>query len=64
MIGEIGSNELKFYNAHNFSPMQRLDLNQEGCVDLATHSKTHFSIMMVTTNGSLYLWSVRNAKIN
>ena len=53
-IGETGSNELKFFNAHDFSLMQRLELSQEGCVHLTAHSRAHFSIMMVTTNGSLF----------
>lgn len=30
---------------------------------MTAHSKSHFSIVMVTTNGSLFLWSVRPAKI-
>jgi hypothetical protein len=62
-IGEIGSNELKFYNSHDFSMMQKLDLSQEGCVHLTTHSRTHFSIIMVTTGGSIFLWNSRPAKI-
>lgn len=62
-IGESGSNELKFYNAHDFSLMQRLELTQEGCVYMTTHSKAHFSIMLVTTNGSIFYWNSRPAKI-
>jgi COMPASS component SWD1 len=62
-IGETGSNELKFYNAHDFSMMQRLELSQEGCVQLTTHSRSHFSIVMVTTGGSIFLWNSRPAKI-
>lgn len=62
-IGETGSNELKFYNAHDFSMMQRLELSQEGCVHLTTHSRSHFSIVMVTTGGSIFLWNSRPAKI-
>ncbi|CDW83144.1 UNKNOWN [Stylonychia lemnae] len=62
-IGESGSNELKFYNVDDFSIIQRLELTQEGCSYLTAHSKSHFSIFLVTTNGSLFLWSVRPAKI-
>ena len=62
-IGETGSNELKFYNAHDFSMMQRLELSQEGCVHLTTHSRSHLSIVMVTTGGSIFLWNSRPAKI-
>ena len=62
-IGETGSNELKFYYADDYSIIQRLELTQEGCVYLTAHSKTHFSIFLVTNNGSLFLWSVRPAKI-
>jgi hypothetical protein len=43
--------------------MQRLELSQEGCVHLSTHSRSHFSIIMVTTNGSVFLWNTRPAKI-
>ena len=62
-IGESGSNELKFYHVHDFSVIQRLELSQEGCCQLTAHSRAHFSIIMVTTNGSLFLWSVRPSKI-
>ena len=47
----------------DFSIIQRLELTQEGCSYLTAHSKSHFSIFLVTTNGSLFLWSVRPAKI-
>lgn len=63
IIGDIGSNELNFFNTQDFSLMQKLDLSQEGCVHLCVHSRSHFSIMMVSTNGSLFLWNMRPAKI-
>ena len=62
-IGETVSNELNFYNSQDFLLMQRLELAQEGCIHLTTHSRAHFSIMLVTTNGSMFLWNVRPAKI-
>jgi len=62
-IGESGSNELQYFNSSNYQLMQKIELSQEGCIDLATHSGCHFSIMMVTTNGSLFQWNTRPAKI-
>lgn len=62
-IGESGSNELKFYNVGDHSEVKRLELSQEGCSYLSAHSDKHLSIVMVSNNGSIYLWSVRPSKI-
>lgn len=62
-IGEYGSNELQFFNTNDFSLMQQIDLTQEGCIHLTVNSKAHFSIVMVKTNGSIFLWNARPAKI-
>jgi len=61
-IGENIANDLKFFSVKDFIAIKKVELQQEGCSYLSAHSGSHFSIVMATANGSLYVWSTRPAK--
>jgi hypothetical protein len=69
-IGEHISDTLKFFNvpdhqlgsAMNFREIQKVELHKKGCSYMSAFSGAHFSIMMVSSNGSLYIWVPRPAK--
>jgi hypothetical protein len=69
-IGEHIADTLKFFNvpdsqlasAVNYREIQKTDLQKKGCLNMSAFSGAHFSIMMVSSNGSLYIWVPRPAK--
>lgn len=47
-----------------FKEIKKVELQQEGIAYMhAFSSKSHLSIVMASVNGSLYVWSPRQAKI-
>lgn len=46
----------------NYREIQKVELQKKGCSHMSAFSGAHFSIMMVSNNGSLYIWVPRPAK--
>lgn len=46
----------------NYREIQKVELHKKGCTHMSAFSGAHFSIMMVSNNGSLYIWVPRAAK--
>ena len=66
-MGETGANELKFYNLAGDSRenkcLQRVELTIDGCNYLTVHSKSHFTVLMASNNGSVFAWMARPQKL-
>eukprot|EP01022_Parablepharisma_sp_SALTPOND_P017325 TRINITY_DN2742_c0_g1_i2.p1 TRINITY_DN2742_c0_g1~~TRINITY_DN2742_c0_g1_i2.p1 ORF type:complete len:604 (+),score=55.76 TRINITY_DN2742_c0_g1_i2:1520-3331(+) len=61
-VGESGSHDICFISVDKGTIEKRLGPSKEGCVHLCGHYVYHNSIVVVTSNGDLLLWSVRNPK--
>ncbi len=61
-VGESGSHEICFISMEKGSVERRLGPSKEGCLHLCGHHMYHNSIVVVTSNGDLLLWSVKNPK--
>jgi len=66
-MGETGANELKFFNLSGDSRehqcVQRVELTIDGCAHLSVHSKSHFTVLMASNNGSVFAWMARPYKL-
>lgn len=66
-MGETGANELKFFNltgdSREHQCVQRVELTIDGCNYLTVHSRSHFTILMASNNGSVFAWMARPAKL-
>jgi len=63
-IGDLNADCLHFYNAGGkFREIKRVELKEDGCSHMSTFSGTHFSIVIASSNGSLFVWSPKPAKI-
>jgi len=66
-MGETGANELKFFNltgdSREHQCLKKVELTIDGCTYLSAHSKTHFTLLMASNNGSVFAWTARPAKI-
>ncbi len=66
-LGETGSNELKFFCLSSERRvnqcLQRVELTIDGCNHLTVHSKFHFSVLMASNNGSIFLCTAKPCKI-
>lgn len=69
ITGETTSNTLQFFNLggpkyDNFKLIQKIELLQEASTYMSAFATgNHFSIVMVSGGGSLFVWSPRPAKI-
>jgi len=61
-VGESGSHEICFMHLEKESGEKKLGPSKEGCLHLCGHYIYHNSIIVVTSNGDLLLWSVKNPK--
>ena len=43
--------------------MKKVELTIDGCTHLSAHSKTHFTLLIASNNGSVFSWTARQAKI-
>jgi len=61
-VGESGSHDICFTSMDNDTKEERLGPSKEGCVHLCGHYTYHNSIVVVSSNGDVLLWSVKNPK--
>eukprot|EP00826_Nyctotherus_ovalis_P004597 TRINITY_DN11006_c0_g1_i1.p1 TRINITY_DN11006_c0_g1~~TRINITY_DN11006_c0_g1_i1.p1 ORF type:complete len:447 (+),score=120.13 TRINITY_DN11006_c0_g1_i1:78-1418(+) len=61
-VGESGSHDICFMSMDDSNKEERLGPSKEGCMHLCGHCTYHNSIAVVSSNGDVLLWSVKNPK--
>jgi len=62
--GDLNADCLHFYNAGGkFRVIKKVELKEDGCSHMSVFSRAHFSIVIASSNGSLFVWSPKPAKI-